>query len=168
MDRRFLERERLLRDRRIKLESFVVGFLPFSFRLRMLVSTVQSMKCFASVKLNPLKTLSRTLFNPFASKPIEQAKDSHSNSLADVENVFELQHHTIRPSSMVNAFLFHETKVSRGFLSDRVNRTNKTSLSREHSEFVNLKTEAKKLARSVSIASDFARERKTQPAVRYD
>ena len=71
----------------------------------MLVSSAQSVKCFSSIKLNSLKTLARTLFNPFSPKPIEQAKDSHSNSLADAENVFELQHHTIRPSSMVNQFL---------------------------------------------------------------
>jgi len=51
----------------------------------------------------PRKVFVRTLFNlnPFASKQIQAAKDAHSNLLTDVEHVFELQHHTVKPSSMV-------------------------------------------------------------------
>lgn len=48
------------------------------------------------------KNLSRTLFNLSASKPIEKLKGSHSNLLTDKENVFEVQHHIVKPSSMVN------------------------------------------------------------------
>ena len=47
------------------------------------------------------KTIIRTVFNPFAAKPIEKATDAHSNALTDTKNVFELQHHTVKPSSMV-------------------------------------------------------------------
>lgn len=41
----------------------------------------------------------RTLFSPFTSKSIERAKDAHSNTLTDTENVFEVQHHTVKPSA---------------------------------------------------------------------
>ncbi len=40
--------------------------------------------------------------NPFGSKSIEAAKDAHSNLLTDAENVFELQHHIVKPKAMVN------------------------------------------------------------------
>ncbi|CAF4834600.1 unnamed protein product [Rotaria sp. Silwood2] len=47
------------------------------------------------------KTILRTLFNSFTAKTIQKPKDAHSNLLTDTENVFELQHHTVKPSSMV-------------------------------------------------------------------
>lgn len=50
---------------------------------------------------NVTQTFLRTLFNPFGSKSIEAAKDAHSNLLTNTENVFELQHHTVKPSAMV-------------------------------------------------------------------
>jgi hypothetical protein len=68
------------------------------------LSTKNTLKFLCSNQLKFGKTIIRTLFNPFASKQIESAKDAHSNLLTDAENVFELQHHTIKPSSMVNYF----------------------------------------------------------------
>lgn len=58
------------------------------------------------------KTIIRTLLNPFASKPIEKAKDAHSNLLTDTENVFELQHHTVQPSSMVKLYFISRESFS--------------------------------------------------------
>jgi hypothetical protein len=47
------------------------------------------------------KNVIRTLLNPFAPKAIETAKDAHSNLLTDTEYVFDVQQHTVQPSSMV-------------------------------------------------------------------
>lgn len=65
-------------------------------------SSIKTLKLFNSIQPTIQKTLIRTLLNPFASKTIETANDAHSNLLTDTENVFELQHHTVKPSSMVN------------------------------------------------------------------
>ncbi len=74
----------------------------FSSRLRnMYSSSNNTFKLLNSIQPTIRKTIIRTLLNPFASKPIEKAKDAHSNLLTDTENVFELQHHTVQPSSMV-------------------------------------------------------------------
>ncbi|CAF3347572.1 unnamed protein product [Rotaria sp. Silwood1] len=54
------------------------------------------------IQSNIRKTILRTLFNSFTTKTIQKAKDAHSNLLTDTENVFELQHHTVKPSSMNN------------------------------------------------------------------
>ena len=64
-------------------------------------STSKTLKLFNAIQPSLRKTVIRTLLNPFASKPIEKASDSHSNLLADTENVFELQTHTIKPNAMV-------------------------------------------------------------------
>jgi hypothetical protein len=64
-------------------------------------SSNNTLKLLNSIQPTIRKTIVRTLLNPFASKPIETAKDAHSNLLTDTENVFELQHHTVKPSSMV-------------------------------------------------------------------
>jgi hypothetical protein len=64
-------------------------------------SSNNTLKVLNSIQPTIRKTIVRTLLNPFASKPIETAKDAHSNLLTDTENVFELQHHTVKPSSMV-------------------------------------------------------------------
>ncbi|CAF1021696.1 unnamed protein product [Adineta steineri] len=66
----------------------------------MYLSKYNTIKLLGSISSNLGKTSVRTLFNPFASKPIETAKDAHSNTLTDTENVFELQHHIVKPSSM--------------------------------------------------------------------
>jgi hypothetical protein len=78
-----------------------VGFVMFS-RLRMHLSKYQPVKLFRTVPANVGKTIVRTMFNPFGSKSIETAKDAHSNLLTSTENVFELQHHIVRPKAMVN------------------------------------------------------------------
>jgi hypothetical protein len=67
----------------------------------MYLSSNNSLKIFSSIQAKFGKTFIRTLFNPFASKQIEQATDAHSNLLTDAENVFELQYHIVKPSSMV-------------------------------------------------------------------
>ncbi len=67
----------------------------------MFSSSNNTLKLLNSIQPTIRKTIVRTLLNPFASKPIETAKDAHSNLLTDTENVFELQHHTVKPSSMV-------------------------------------------------------------------
>jgi hypothetical protein len=64
-------------------------------------SSNNTLRLLCSIQPKFRKTIIRTLLNPFASKPIEKASDAHSNSLADTENVFELQYHTVKPSSMV-------------------------------------------------------------------
>jgi len=64
-------------------------------------SSNNTLKLLNSIQPTIRKTFVRTLLNPFASKPIETAKDAHSNLLTDTENVFELQHHTVKPNSMV-------------------------------------------------------------------
>jgi hypothetical protein len=66
------------------------------------LSNKNTLKFLHSIQPIFQKTIIRTLYNPFAPKPIEAAKDAHSNLLTDAENVFELQHHTVNPSSMVN------------------------------------------------------------------
>jgi hypothetical protein len=71
----------------------------------MYLTSNNTLKFFCSIKPKFGSTIIRTLFNPFAPKPIEKATDAHSNALADSENVFELQHHTVKPSSMVNKVL---------------------------------------------------------------
>jgi hypothetical protein len=63
-------------------------------------------KLLCSIQTKFGKTIIRTIFNPFASKPIEPAKDAHSNLLTDTENVFELQHHTVKSNSMVNKYAY--------------------------------------------------------------
>lgn len=45
-----------------------------------------------------LRSLSKTL----ASKPVESTKNAHSNLLTNTDNVFEVQHHTVKPNTMVN------------------------------------------------------------------
>jgi hypothetical protein len=70
----------------------------------MYLSNKNTLKFLCSIQPKFGKNIIRTLFNPFGSKPIEQAKDAHSNLLTDTENVFELQYHTIKPSSMVNYY----------------------------------------------------------------
>ncbi len=64
-------------------------------------SSNNTLKLFNSIQPIIRKTIIRTLLNPFASKPIQTAKDAHSNLLTDTENVFELQYHTVKPNSMV-------------------------------------------------------------------
>jgi len=64
-------------------------------------SSNNTLKLFNSIQPNIRKTIIRTILNPFASKSIETAKDAHSNLLTDTENVFELQHHIVKPKSMV-------------------------------------------------------------------
>jgi len=66
-----------------------------------LLKNNNTLKIFSSIQANFGKTFIRTIFNPFGSKQIETAKDAHSNLLTDAENVFELQHHTVKPNSMV-------------------------------------------------------------------
>jgi hypothetical protein len=66
-----------------------------------LSKTNNTRKIFSSIQSKFGQIFIRTIFNPFGSKPIEQAKDAHSNLLTDAENVFELQHHTVKPNSMV-------------------------------------------------------------------
>jgi hypothetical protein len=66
-----------------------------------LLKNNNTLKIFSSIQAKFGKTFIRTIFNPFASKQIETAKDAHSNLLTDAENVFELQHHTVKPNSMV-------------------------------------------------------------------
>jgi hypothetical protein len=73
-------------------------FLDYPMHL----SSHKTLQIFGSIQSKFGKTFIRTIFNPFTSKPIETAKDAHSNLLTDAENVFELQHHTVKPSSMVN------------------------------------------------------------------
>lgn len=62
----------------------------------------RTLRLFSSIQSKYRKTIIRTLINPFGSKQIERAKDSHSNTLTDSEHVFEVQHHTVNPRSMVN------------------------------------------------------------------
>ena len=64
-----------------------------------------TLKCLCTGNSTWPAAITRTLFNPFSPKPIEKAKDAHSNALADTEHVFELQHHTVKPSAMVNILL---------------------------------------------------------------
>ena len=64
-------------------------------------SGTNTLKLVNSIQPKIRTTVIRTLFNPFASKPIEKATDAHSNALTNTKNVFELQHHTVKPSSMV-------------------------------------------------------------------
>jgi hypothetical protein len=71
----------------------------------MYFSSNNTLKFLSSIQPKLGKTIIRTIFNPFASKPIEPAKDAHSNLLTDVEHVFELQNHTVKPSSMVIFFI---------------------------------------------------------------
>ncbi len=66
-----------------------------------LLKNNNTLKIFSSIQAKFGKTFIRTIFNPFASKQIETAKDAHSNLPTDAENVFELQHHTVKPNSMV-------------------------------------------------------------------
>ena len=68
---------------------------------RMYSSSNSMVKLFDSVQPIFRKTSVRTLLNPFASKPVEKAKDAHSNLLTDTKNVFELQQHTVQSRSMV-------------------------------------------------------------------
>ena len=70
--------------------------------LRMYSSSNSTVKFLHSIQPIFRKTFVRTLLNPFGSKPVEKAKDAHSNLLTDTEYVFELQHHTVQPQSMVN------------------------------------------------------------------
>lgn len=81
-------------------------------------------------KLNS-KIFVRSLFNPFASKQIETAKDSHSNSLTNTENVFELQHHIVKPSAMVTysiSPLFPRRKKNIFFAAGHFNRCKKRTM----------------------------------------
>lgn len=66
------------------------------------LSNKNTLKFLCSIQPKFGKNTIRTLFNPFAPKQFESAKDAHSNLLTDAEHVFELQHHTVKPSSMVN------------------------------------------------------------------
>jgi hypothetical protein len=85
----------------------------FSSRLRnMYSSSNNTFKLLNSIQPTIRKTIIRTLLNPFASKPIEKAKDAHSNLLTDTENVFELQHHTVQPSSMVKLYFISRESFS--------------------------------------------------------
>ncbi len=68
-------------------------------------SNIKTLKLLNSIQPHIRKTIIRTLLNPFGSKPIEKAKDAHSNLLTDTENVFELQYHTVKPSAMVKYIL---------------------------------------------------------------
>ncbi len=68
------------------------------------LSNSTTVKFLCSVQPKFGKTIVRTLFSAFGSKPIEQAKDDDSNLLTNTDNVFELQHHTVKPSSMVIFF----------------------------------------------------------------
>ena len=70
----------------------------------MYLSSENILKCISSVQPKFGKFFIRTLFNPFGSKPIEAAKDAHSNLLTNTDHVFEVQHHTVKASSMVNNF----------------------------------------------------------------
>jgi len=63
-------------------------------------SGTNTLKFLCSIQPKLGRTMIRTLFNPFAPKPIEKAKDAHSNLLTNAENVFEVQHHTVKPSAM--------------------------------------------------------------------
>jgi len=64
-------------------------------------SSIKTMKLFKSIQPCLQKTVVRTLLNPLKPKEIERAKDSHSILLADTENVFEVQTHTIKPNALV-------------------------------------------------------------------
>ncbi|CAF1566522.1 unnamed protein product [Rotaria magnacalcarata] len=63
-------------------------------------STTNTLRLISIVQSTMRKTINRTLFNTFTTKPIEKAKDAHSNLLTDTDHVFELQHHTVKPSAM--------------------------------------------------------------------
>ena len=71
-------------------------------------STNKTLRLFHFIQPQLRRTIVRTLLNPFGSKPIEKAKDSHSNTLTDAEHVFEVQHHTVKPSSMVTIFQYFD------------------------------------------------------------
>lgn len=82
-------------------------------RLIMHLLNNNALKCLTSLQSNVGKTITRTLINPFGSKSIEAAKDAHSNLLTNTEHVFEVQHHTVKPSSMVKRYfsLVFKTKI---------------------------------------------------------
>jgi hypothetical protein len=88
----------LIFEKRKKIFDFSICF---SRLIIMYSSSNNTLKLFNSIQPTIRKTIVRTLLNPFAPKPIEAPKDAHSNLLTDTENVFELQHHTVKPSSMV-------------------------------------------------------------------
>lgn len=76
----------------------------FSRLLNMYSANARTLKSLCSMQSNFGKLIYRTIFSTFRSKPILAAKDTHSNLLTNTENIFEVQHHTVKPSSMVNKF----------------------------------------------------------------
>jgi len=81
--------------------------------LRLLSSTIQP------ICRNVL--IRQISFNPFAPKPIEKAKDAHSNLLTDMEHVFEVQHHIFKPRALTdyeNAYSDYSSAVLEKYASE--------------------------------------------------
>ncbi|CAF3462259.1 unnamed protein product [Rotaria sp. Silwood1] len=66
----------------------------------MYLSYHNTLKFLCAIQPKVSKFVVRTLATPFRSKPIEKANDAHSNLLTNSEHVFEVQHHTVKPSAM--------------------------------------------------------------------